>query len=233
MPQAPRQRKRHATKVSLVTSLVFHGGIIAALAFFAAREGYLGKQLKTIAVTMAPKEKPPEPEKPKEPEKKPEPAPEKPKAEEPPPQQAVATPPPATTTTPPPGLAAPPAAPPPGQIAGFNFSDGAKAVETSSDPVQLYRSFLEYTLRSRWQRPEGIEDAAFVAEVELRVGRQGEVLGSRWLKGSGNTAWDQSVRRALDTTPRIDRVPPKGFPETVRVRFDVVQEADADAIAVP
>jgi hypothetical protein len=113
------------------------------------------------------------------------------------------------------------------------LSDGAKAVETSSDPVQLYRSFLEYTLRSRWQRPEGLEDAAFVAEVELQVGRRGEVLGSRWLKGSGNAAWDQSVRRALDTTPRVDRVPPKGFPETVRVRFDVVQEADADAIAVP
>jgi len=93
---AIQRKKKHATKVSLIVSTVFHGFIIGALIFFAAREGYLGKQLKTIAVTMAPKEKPPEPEKPKEPEKPVEPPPEQAKPAEPPPQ-VVAAPPPTTS----------------------------------------------------------------------------------------------------------------------------------------
>jgi hypothetical protein len=69
----PPRKKKHAAKVSLIASLIFHVVVIGALAWFAAREGLLGKQLKTIAVSMAPKEKKPEPEKPKEPEKKPDP----------------------------------------------------------------------------------------------------------------------------------------------------------------
>ena len=96
-----QRKKKHATKVSLVVSTIFHGLILGALVFFAAREGYLGKQLKTIAVTMAPKEKPPEPEKPKEPEKPVEPPPETVRPAEQPPQVAN-TPPPATTRTAPP-----------------------------------------------------------------------------------------------------------------------------------
>lgn len=233
MPPAPRVRKKHATQVSLVTSLVFHGAIIAALVFFAAREGYLGKQLKTIAVTMAPKEKPPEPEKPKEPEKKPEPQPEKPKPE---PETRPAVAPPRPVVPAPPAsanLAPPPVAPPPGQVAGFDFSDGAKAVESTSDPVQLFKGFVEFTLRSRWQRPEGLQDSDFVAEVELRISKEGQVTGSEWRRGSGHAAWDQSVRQAVAQTPRLGRVPPKGFPDRVLVRFDVVTEVDAGAIALP
>ena len=233
MPPAPRTRRKRATQVSLVTSLVFHGAIIGALVFLAAREGYLGKQLKTIAVTMAPKEKPPEPEKPKEPEKKPEPPPEKPKSE-PEPQPRVAPP----EQAPPAGPAAastapPPVAPPPGQVAAFNFSDGAKVVESSSDPVQIFKGFVEFTLRSRWQRPEGLKDSDFVAEVDLRIDRDGKVTGSDWRRGSGHDGWDRSVRDALARTPSLGRPPPKGFPDRVLVRFDVVSEVDAGSIALP
>ena len=233
MPPAPRIRKKRATQVSLVTSLVFHGAIIAALVFFAAREGYLGKQLKTIAVTMAPKEKPPEPEKPKEPEKKPEPQPEKPKVDSKPepqvaPPRAVVPAPSASAN-----LAPPPVAPPPGQVAGFNFSDGAKVVESSSDPVQLFKGFVEFTLRSKWQRPEGLQDSDYIAEVELKISKDGQVTGSEWRRGSGHAAWDQSVRQAVAQTPRLGRVPPKGFPDRVVVRCDVVTEVDSGAIALP
>ncbi|NBV23951.1 MAG: hypothetical protein EBS05_18785, partial [Proteobacteria bacterium] len=63
---APPRRKRNSTKVNLIFSLIFHVLIIALLFFFAAREGMLGQKLKTIAVQMAPKEKPPE----KKPEEK-------------------------------------------------------------------------------------------------------------------------------------------------------------------
>ena len=229
---APR-RKKHASKVSLVVSAVFHGLIIAALVFFAAREGYLGKQLKTIAVTMAPKEKPPEPKKPKEPEKPVEPPPEQPQPTEPPPQ-VVNTPPPTTTqAVPPPVATAPAAAPPPVGLPSFTFSDGAKAVESSSDPVQLYRSFVEFSLRSKWLRPDGLEDRGFVAEVEVSLNSAGQVLDTTWKHGSGNAAWDDSVRRALAQTTALSRPPPKNFPDRFLVRFDVVEEVDANRLALP
>lgn len=216
-----------------MVSAVFHGLIIAALVFFAAREGYLGKQLKTIAVTMAPKEKPPEPEKPKEPEKPVEPPPEQPQPTEPPPQ-VVNTPPPTTTqAVPPPVATAPAAAPPPVGLPSFNFSDGAKAVESSSDPVQLYRSFVEFSLRSKWLRPDGLEDRGFVAEVEVSLNSAGQVLGTTWKHGSGNAAWDDSVRQALAQTTALSRPPPKNFPDRFLVRFDVVEEVDANRLALP
>ena len=85
--------------------MIFHGIIIGALIFVAAREGILGKDLKKIAVTMVPKEKPPEKPKEKPPEPKPEVVP--PKPEPPKPVATVAqiaktevTPPPATTAAP-------------------------------------------------------------------------------------------------------------------------------------
>src|SRR6266404_6906017 len=67
-----KRKKQNSARVNLIISLVFHSVLISALFFFAAREGLLGKQLKKIAITMVPKEKPPE--KPKEPEPKPQPA---------------------------------------------------------------------------------------------------------------------------------------------------------------
>jgi hypothetical protein len=45
-------------------------------------------------------------------------------------------------------------------------------VQTSSDPVQLYKGFVEYTLRSKWNRPLDMDDASFVAEVEVNVDRK-------------------------------------------------------------
>lgn len=230
-----QRKKKHATQVSLVVSTVFHGLVLAALGFFAAREGYLGKQLRTIAVTMAPKEKPPEPEKPKVPEKPPEPPPE---VERPPetPTPSVQPPPtslPAAANTAPPPVAPAGAAPPPVGLPSFSFSDGAKAVVTTSDPIQLYKSFVEFSFRSKWIRPEGIDDKSFVAEVEVEVSPTGKVLGSTWKRGSGGTQWDESVRRAVNQTTSLSRPPPKGFPGTFLVRFDVVEEVDANSLSVP
>jgi outer membrane biosynthesis protein TonB len=227
---AIQRKKRNSAKTNLVVSFVFHAAIIAALVFLAAREGYLGKKLKTIAVTMAPKEKPPE--KPKEEVKPPEPKAEPPKTEEP--KAAVANLPPPPAAAPPPTGVAPVAAPPPTALPGFAFTDGAKAVETTSDPVQLYRGFVEFALRSKWIRPEGVADESYVAEVELAVDPKGNVTGSDWKRGSGHAVWDDSVRRAVAATKALSRPPPKGFPGKFLVRFDVVAEADATSpLALP
>lgn len=233
MPKPAKQRRTLET--GLLVSIVVHAIAIGGLVFLAAREGFLGKQLKTIAVTMVPKEKPPEPEKPKEPEKQPEPPVTPPQAEPPPPVAATTPPPAAPPPSGPPPVAttAPAAAPPPVGLPAFTFSDGAKVVETSSNPVQLYKSFVEFAIRSKWIRPEGIEDREFVAEVEVQLNEAGRVLGSTWKRGSGNPAWDQSVKQAVARTPSISRPPPKGFPSTFIVRFDVVEETDANTLGVP
>ncbi len=214
------RKKKDSTKINLVFSLIFHALIVVALFYFAAREGMLGKKLKTIAVTLS--KKPKEPEKPKE--KEPEPKVEPPKQDLPktapipraaPPVQAAAAPP-----------AAPSVAPPAAALPAFNFSDGAKAVETSSNPVTIYKGYVEFTLRSRWARPEMTDDTNFVAEVELAIDPAGAVTAANWQKGSGNNRWDDSVRKVLSLTKNIGRPPPKGFPAKFKVRFDVQTETE-------
>lgn len=216
------RKKKNSAKVNLIFSLVFHSVLIGALFFFAAREGLLGKQLKTIAVTLAPKEKPPE--KPKE--KPPEPKAEPPKEEAP---KVAAIPQPARIPPPTaaPASTAPPAvAPPAASLPSFNFSDGAKAVESSSNPVTIYKGFIEFALRSKWVRPDQVDDTGFVAEVELEISPAGAILASQLKKGSGDARWDDSVKKVLAQTKSLSRPPPKGFPGKFLVRFDTQTETE-------
>lgn len=224
------RRERRTSRWSVLISGVIHLVLIGILVFFAAREGMLGKQMKKIAVEIVRKEKPPEklpekpPEKPKERPAETKPSQEAAKAEPPKPLPAAAPPrevPKTTGSAPPPvATAAPAMAPPAVDVPAFDF-EGGKAVETTSDPNVLYKGFMEYTLRSRWNRPEGIADSYYVAEVEVTLDREGRLLSSAWKKGSGDTRWDNSVKKALADTGSIGRPPPTGFPEKVVVRFDV------------
>ena len=204
--------------MNLFISFAFHSTIVLLLFYFAAREGFLGKQLKKIAVEMVKEEKPPE--KPKEPEKprdeppKQEPAKiaEAPKADVP--KETV----PATAAS---VVAAPPAiAPPSEEVPSFEFG-GGKAVQTSSDPVFLYKGFVEYALRSKWNRPENIADDNYVAEVEVAVGHGGKLSDPQWKKSSGDQRWDDSVRAAIAATKSLNRPPPTNVPARVVIRFDV------------
>jgi len=224
VPQSQPRKRRSSTKVNLLISFVFHGAIVLALAYFAAREGLLGKQMKKIAVEMI-KEK--EPERPKEPEK---PKEEPPKVDPPKvveaskvetPREVAQAPPPAGSVTAPP-VVAPPAA----DVPSFDF-EGGKAVQTSSDPAQLYKGFVEYALRSKWVRPENIADDNYVAEVEISVDQSGKISDPLWKKGSGNSRWDDSVRSAIAATKSLDRPPTKSFPVRVVVRFDVQDATEA------
>jgi len=223
----PKRKTRNSSKVNLIISAVIHGTLALAVFFFAAREGILGKKLKQITVTMVPKEKKPEPPKAKPPEPKVEPA--KP-AETP--KTAVAAAPPKAETTAPPPADAPAVAPPPASLAGFEFHDGAHEVQTTTDPNGIYKALVERALRSHWDRPENVKDEAFVAEVDLTVDPAGRVKDYQWLKGSGNSRWDDSVKVALSKTPLISHPPPKGFPEKFLVRFDVESQRTEDVIQV-
>lgn len=211
IPQSQPRKKSNSSKVNLAISFAFHALLVVVLLYFAARSGILGKQIQKITVTMEkekPPVKPPEPPQPPEPPKIVAP----PKAVEPP-----------KVVTAPPVTAPPVVAPPAAELPAFDF-DGGKLVQSSSDPVQLYKGLLEYALRSKWNRPADLADEAFVAEVEVAVDRTGQLSNPKWQKGSGNKVWDDTVRAALAALTSLNRPPPTNFPARVTVRFDV-QEA--------
>lgn len=216
LPQAKPRKKRNDSKVNLTISLVFHALLLGALFYFAARAGLIGKQLQKIAVHMVKEEKPPEhkePEKPKvEPPKVETPKIEQPKIEE------------ARPAAPAP-IAPPVVAPPSADLPSFEF-EGGKTVISESDPVQRYKGYLEQVLRSKWNRPENMEDAQYVAEVQVNVDKAGNLGGIAWQKGSGNDKWDQSVRDVFKLVKNIDLRPPTNFPPQVIIRFDVQEETE-------
>ena len=219
------RRKRNSSKVNLTISLAFHSVIIAALFFFAAREGLLGKQLKKIAVTMAPKEKPPD--KPKE--KPPEPKVETAKAETPKVAEAPKTAAPKLSNIPPPPSSVPVAAPPPSVIPSLQFGDGPPVALSSSDPVVIYKGVVERRIKMNWNKPDNAPDNNYVAEAEVSIDASdpsGKINGSQFLKGSGDQRWDSTVKEALARTKSVGRKPPKGFPGKFLVRFDVLPDSE-------
>jgi len=220
-----QRKKRNASKINLVISVVFHAILFAAVFYFAAREGILGKKLKMLAVTMV-KEKPPEPPKPKPEEPKPEP----PKTEQA--AKPVTAPPPVETAaakSAPVANTAPAVAPATVSLPSFDFSDGAKEVSSISDPNGIYKALIEHSVRAYWNRPEDMADDKYVAEVEFSVDTKGRVTGSRWLSGSGDALWDNSVKAAIAQVKTISKPPPKNFPDRFVVRFDV-ESAPGEAL---
>jgi periplasmic protein TonB len=223
------QRKRNSPKTNLTISLVFHTVLILVGFVFAAREGVLGKKLRELTVLIAPEQKKPEPPKEKPPEPKVEPT----KTAAAPRIAAPVRQLPATTASAPPPAAIAPAmaAPPAANLPSFDFSDGARAVDTTSDQGALYKAQVEYLLRSHWNRPDAAEDDKFVVEVQLDMDPAGTITGWHWVRGSGDAHWDDSVKAALKSTSTIGRPRPKNFPEQFLVRFDVASEA-AEAIQI-
>ena len=214
IPQSQPKKVVNSSKVNLTISAVVHGAIILALVYFAARQGYLGKQVKSILVTKV-VEKKPEPEKPKELPKVEPPKVEPPKMEAPKAEAPKAAP-----------MAAPPVvAPAAVDVPSFEFS-GGKTVLSESDPVQLYKGYMEYRLRSKWNRPENLADDNYVAEVKVNVDQDGNLSRVTWQRGSGDDKWDQTVRNVFKTITSIDRRPPTNFPPSVTIRFDVQEETE-------
>jgi TonB family protein len=215
IPQSQPKKKKNSSKVNLIISAVFHAILVGVLFYFAAKEGLLGRKVQKIAVEMV-KEKKPEPEKPK---------PEPPKVEPPKVEPPKIETPKVETVKTPPTVASPVVAPPAADVPSFEF-EGGKAVNSESDPVQLYKGYIEYTLRSKWNRPDNMDDDKYVAEVAVNVDKAGNISQRQWLKGSGDEKWDQSVKDVFKAVSNIGRPPPTNFPPDVTVRFDVQEETE-------
>jgi hypothetical protein len=216
IPQSQPKKPKNSSKANLIISAVVHAVLLGVLFYFAAKEGLLGKKVQKIAVEMV-KEKKPEPEKPK---------PEPPKVE--PPKVDVPKEPPKYVepkVVSQPVTAPPVVAPPASDVPSFEF-EGGKAVNSESDPVQLYKGYIEYQLRSKWNRPDNLPDDSYVAEVAVNVDREGNLSQPQWLKGSGDEKWDQTVKDVFKLVTMIDRRPPTNFPPVVTIRFDVQEETE-------
>jgi protein TonB len=218
LPHTQARKKRNSSKVNFFISFAFHATIALVVLYFAARQGWLGKQAQNLSVELVKKEKPKE--KPKEPEK---PKEEPPKVVEAP--KPVETPKPVEEAKAPPAVAPPIVAPPAADLPSFEF-EGGKAVVSSSDPVEIYKNAVEYAFRSKWNRPENMADDTYVAEVEVSVGRDGKISDPAWQKGSGNSRWDDSVRAAIAAVTNMATPPPTNFPPRITIRFDVQDETE-------
>ena len=212
IPNTQPRKVKNSSKVNLLISFIFHAVLVLALLYFAAREGLLGKKLEKISVQMV-KEKPPE--KPKEPPKIEPPKIETPKIE---PPKIVESRPAA-----PPTVAPPTVAPPVAELPSFDFS-GGKEVVSSSDPVQIYKGYMEYVLRSKWDKPDDMADDNYVVEMSISVGKDGQLGAPVVQKSSGNEKWDDSVKQVFNLVKNFDRPPPTNFPPVVTIRFDVQLE---------
>jgi hypothetical protein len=214
LPQSQPRKKKNSSRVNLIISFVFHALLVGGLLYFAAREGLLGKKAKKIAVEMVHE---PPPVKPK--------APEPPKVE--PPKEIKAEPPKMVEETKPaaPANAAPPVvAPPAVDVPSFEFDGGREVI--SGNAVDVYKDYLERALRSKWNRPDNMDDDQYVAEVQVNVDKAGNLGNVIWQKGSGNAKWDQSVKDVFNVVKSIDARPPTNFPPQVTIRFDVQEETE-------
>jgi TonB family protein len=106
-------------------------------------------------------------------------------------------------------------------LPSFAFSDGAKEVTSINDPIAIYKALVEHAVRSQWNRPEDMTDDNFAAEVEFTIDKKGRITNSRWMSGSGDARWDNSVKTAVAKVDSIGKEPPKTFPSRFIVRFDV------------
>jgi hypothetical protein len=221
----PELLPRRAVRSGLLVSLLFHLGVLGLLAWFAAREGMLGQPMKQITVRLmappSPKPAPPAKATP-EPAKKEAPV----LAEATPRKVPLTAPLPASTPRPVPSAWPLVRAPAPAEMPALAFDDGGKTVQTESDPAALYRSYVEFSLRSRWNRPTDIADEHYVAVVEVAIDASGRITDPRWKRKTGDARWDASVMDAIVQARRLDRPPPTGFPARLSVRFDVVQTAE-------
>ncbi len=231
IPQSQPRKVANSSKVNLAISLAFHFVVGLIFFYFAAHEGLLGEKLEKITIQLV-KVTPPEPPKKVEPPKPPKVEPPKaapPKIVEPPrvePPKVVAAPKP---VAPPPVASRAPAAPPATELPTLDFA-GGKTVETSSDPVEIYKSFVEYEFHAKWNQPEDIaKDRGYVTQVELTIGRDGQVSNPAWLQNSGDQKWNDSIRQAIAAVGQLDRPPPTNFPPRLTVVFNVADVAESSS----
>ena len=195
---------------NLIIAAVLHILIIVPLIFFASHEGMLGKKMQTLSVALVPKTKIEEPK-----SKVESPKMEVPKTAVPielpkPVVQSVATPPPSINST---------VAPTAVDVPSFAFNDGAKDVISTSDPIELYKMYMQSYIKSQWSTPEGFDK---VTDVYISIDAEGHILSTSF--DQGNDKWDLSIVSVFKRLKAFPKAPPKNFPLRFKIRFDMTEQ---------
>jgi TonB family protein len=85
---------------------------------------------------------------------------------------------------------------------------------------------MEQVFRSKWNRPQNMNDDHYAVEIQVSVQPNGQISNVQWKKGSGNIVWDESVRQAIASVKSMDSLPPTNFPPYVNIRFDVQEDTE-------
>ena len=201
LPQSQPRKKRNSSKVNLLISFVFHATLVLVLFYFAARQGFFGKQLQKISVEMV-KEKPPEKPKPLEDFLKP-----LPKLAPPAPITAPIPEVVIRTAAPPPVVAQPPIATPAPVIAPVTAPQAASGEGRDGFLARLLAQLnrvKQYPRAARQAHIEGVVMLHFVMDA------QGKLLSFDIAKSSGRPVLDNEAL-ALIQRSQLPPLPP-GFP---------------------
>jgi len=98
------------------------------------------------------------------------------------------------------------------------LAEGAKLSDHTSIPDEDSRCFeiVRRTLYGAWSQPGRAEAGNAQAEITLRLGPGGKILGSEIARPSGNRVLDRSVLDALNAVERISGLT-AGFMERHKV----------------
>ena len=66
------------------------------------------------------------------------------------------------------------------------------------------------------------------ADVEIKVSPDGEILGNRIIKSSGNPEWDDAVTRAVEKTGRLPLDVDGSIPSTIVVGFSSMDSQELE-----
>lgn len=112
---------------------------------------------------------------------------------------------------------------------GYKYGTSDKPLRVSpSDPEYLkYQALVRAKIIRSWVVPTTINAATgtrFSAQIEVVINMDGEVVSTRWSKGSGSSSFDQSALRAVRNASPFPRPPERmaweAYNEGFLVEFD-------------
>ncbi len=198
--------KKSFFKSSAFIVIVLHIIAVFAVVFFAAEEGVLGKKMKELTVVLVPKQKVEKVEPKQEPARiESAPAPVVNPVQNAAPPKAIINDQPAI-------------APAANVLPAFNFDDGAKQVETINNPIDLYKSYIEYIIHENWKPPENL-DESFLTRISIQLDKKGKIVDYKVESSIGDLIWQKSIDDVLKSIKQF-KAPPTNFPMIFEIRFD-------------
>ena len=107
--------------------------------------------------------------------------------------------------------------------AGAKISDKL-SVPTDEFPAAWYYALVRQTMYDAWNQPSSLAGrSGLVAEVTIRVQRDGKITSREMTRSSGNSVMDDSVMKAVQAVTQLRPLPPQfpGASHEITVEFEL------------